>query len=82
MSGGKKVKKKQSKWSTIYTRDFSTVIKLGALVLNTGEEVGPPRDHVLYRKAGSVSTFRTKKDRDAHIVAVNADNPGACEVLL
>jgi hypothetical protein len=71
-----------AKWYAKATRDFTRTISLGTLQvtsLQSGEtrDIAPPRVHHIECKAGTVSMHRTKKERDAHIAAVNAENPGA-----
>ena len=70
------------KYYSKFTRDFTRTINLGPLVVSglasgEGQEVLPPRVHVLESKAGQIAVWRTKKARDAYIAAINAEAPGA-----
>jgi hypothetical protein len=61
-------------WLARCTEDHTVTIQLGALVivgLNDGatQEIAPPREHHLHRKAGEVYSFRTKRDRDAFLAS-------------
>lgn len=66
------------KYHAIATRDFTRVIRMGALVVGPDQqEIAPANEHVLPTKAGQIAQFPTRKARNAYIAACNAENPGA-----
>ena len=71
-----------AKFYAVATRDFSRTITMGALVVTGAQsgierEIAPPRVHSLPYVAGTVAVFKTKRARDAHVAAINAEHPGA-----
>ena len=77
------------KWYSKITRDIVRHIKIGPLVMAPlglkgafgSHEIAPARTIELPAAEGSVSVWTTKKARDAHIAAINAEHPGAAVAI-
>jgi hypothetical protein len=73
------------KWYSQITRDIVRTIHMGPLVMAPlgikgaagSHEIAPARTIEMPAQSGTVSVWRTRKDRDAHIAAINAEHPGA-----